>query len=66
VYGCWYDAIGAAASHSAFGRVGRPEDVADVVAFLASAQTRWVSGQIIDATGGSRLGGRPLRPSSFN
>jgi NAD(P)-dependent dehydrogenase (short-subunit alcohol dehydrogenase family) len=45
----------AAADLSALGRVGRPEDVADVVAFLASDDARWVTGQIVDATGGSQL-----------
>ncbi|MCH0566244.1 SDR family oxidoreductase [Streptomyces sp. MUM 2J] len=44
-----------AAELSALGRVGRPEDVADVVAFLASDDARWVTGQVIDATGGSQL-----------
>ncbi|MFJ1977728.1 SDR family NAD(P)-dependent oxidoreductase [Streptomyces albogriseolus] len=44
-----------AAEFSALGRVGRPEDVADVVAFLASDDARWVTGQILDATGGSQL-----------
>ncbi|MFD7934794.1 SDR family oxidoreductase [Streptomyces sp. NPDC048253] len=44
-----------AAELSALGRVGRPEDVADVVAFLASDDGRWVTGQVVDATGGSQL-----------
>ncbi|MFE4513110.1 SDR family oxidoreductase [Kitasatospora sp. NPDC056783] len=44
-----------AAQLSALGRVGRPEDVADIVAFLASDDARWVTGQVIDATGGSQL-----------
>ncbi|MFH9176811.1 SDR family NAD(P)-dependent oxidoreductase [Streptomyces albogriseolus] len=44
-----------AAELSALGRVGRPEDVADVVAFLASDDARWVTGQVLDATGGSQL-----------
>ncbi len=44
-----------AAALSALGRVGRPEDVADVVAFLASDDGRWVTGQVVDATGGSHL-----------
>ncbi|MFJ7768744.1 SDR family oxidoreductase [Streptomyces sp. NPDC097107] len=43
------------ASWSAFGRIGRPSDVADIVAFLASDASRWVTGQCIDASGGSRL-----------
>jgi len=50
-----------AASYSAFDRVGEPEDIADVVAFLASPAARWVTGQVLDATGGSHLGSRPLR-----
>jgi len=29
------------------GRIGQPEDVADVIVFLASEQARWVSGQLI-------------------
>lgn len=44
-----------AASVSAFGRVGEPADVADVVAFAASPDARWVTGQVLDATGGSVL-----------
>ncbi|MEV7420165.1 SDR family oxidoreductase [Streptomyces sp. NPDC089919] len=44
-----------AASLAALGRVGRPEDVADVVAFLASDDARWVTGKVVDATGGSGL-----------
>jgi 3-oxoacyl-[acyl-carrier protein] reductase len=38
---------------SALGRVGTPADVADVVAFLASDEGRWVTGSWVDATGGS-------------
>jgi 3-oxoacyl-[acyl-carrier protein] reductase len=34
------------------GRTGNPEDVADVVVFLASDQARWVSGQRIFVGGG--------------
>ena len=44
-----------AAEKSAFNRVGRPADIADVVAFVASDDARWVSGQYVDATGGSQL-----------
>ena len=36
------------------GRVGGPEDVADVIVFLASEQGRWVTGQLITASGGAR------------
>ncbi|BCL27795.1 SDR family oxidoreductase [Streptomyces aurantiacus] len=42
-----------ASAISALGRVGTPADVADVVAFLASDEGRWVTGHWMDATGGS-------------
>ncbi|MFF6885998.1 SDR family oxidoreductase [Streptomyces sp. NPDC012421] len=45
-----------AAGFSVFDRVGQPGDVADVVGFLASEDARWVTGQNIDASGGSGLG----------
>ena len=34
------------------GRLGQPADIADVVAFLASDDARWVTGQVVLATGG--------------
>ncbi|MEU7072620.1 SDR family oxidoreductase [Streptomyces narbonensis] len=36
--------------------VGQPEDVADPVAFLASEDGRWITGTVIDASGGTYLG----------
>jgi NAD(P)-dependent dehydrogenase (short-subunit alcohol dehydrogenase family) len=45
----------AAAVTIALGRVGQPEDIAKVVAFLASDAGGWVTGQQIDASGGQRL-----------
>ncbi|MFJ9521144.1 SDR family oxidoreductase [Kitasatospora sp. NPDC101801] len=45
-----------AASYSVFGRVGEAADIAGVVAFVASEDARWVTGQTLDATGGSALG----------
>ncbi|MFD2471154.1 SDR family NAD(P)-dependent oxidoreductase [Amycolatopsis silviterrae] len=44
------------AGASALRRVAEPADIADVVAFLASADSRWVTGQVVDATGGTFLG----------
>ncbi|MDP5309816.1 SDR family oxidoreductase [Streptomyces poriferorum] len=41
---------------TALDRLGGPDDVADVVAFLASGAARWVTGQVIDASGGLFLG----------
>jgi len=51
------EAVEQMARLSAFKRVGEPRDIADVVAFLASADARWVTGAFIDATGGTLLGG---------
>ncbi len=39
---------------SPMGRIGKPEDIADVVAFLASDDARWVTGQNLRADGGVR------------
>jgi 3-oxoacyl-[acyl-carrier protein] reductase len=37
------------------GRVGTPDDLADVIVFLASDQARWLTGQIIKVSGGHNL-----------
>jgi len=36
-------------------RIGKPEDIADVVAFLASGAARWITGASIPVDGGSKL-----------
>lgn len=33
-------------------RLGRPEDIANVIAFLAAADGAWVNGQVLRANGG--------------
>jgi 3-oxoacyl-[acyl-carrier protein] reductase len=38
-----------------FGRLGHPEEVADVVLFLASPAARWVTGHTIVVDGGQML-----------
>lgn len=36
-------------------RLGRPEDIADVIVFLASEQAGWVTGQVLVVHGGHRM-----------
>ncbi|WP_231948819.1 SDR family oxidoreductase [Jiangella alkaliphila] len=43
------------AMQSPLGRVAQPSDIGDVVAFLASDDSRWVTGQHIDTSGGALL-----------
>ncbi|MDY0059718.1 MAG: SDR family oxidoreductase [Myxococcota bacterium] len=44
-----------AAAHTPLGRVGEPEDLARVVAFLASAEASWITGQALVVDGGLSL-----------
>ena len=49
--------LGAAGAEQAgarvpLGRIGEPEDIADVILFLASASARYITGQVIVADGG--------------
>lgn len=44
-----------ALSIQALKRLGKPEDVADVVSFMASDAARWISGASIPVDGGSKL-----------
>lgn len=46
------EAIARSAAMSPFNRVGQPEEVAEVVSFLASDKASWVHGQIIQPNGG--------------
>jgi 3-oxoacyl-[acyl-carrier protein] reductase len=45
----------AAPGMQALKRLGKPEDVADVVAFVASDAARWITGASIPVDGGSKL-----------
>ncbi|MEA2819135.1 MAG: hypothetical protein QOJ86_1139 [Bradyrhizobium sp.] len=36
-------------------RIGQPDDVGSVIAFLASDGARWITGDIIAVDGGSKL-----------
>ena len=42
----------AAAGHYPLGRIGRPEDVAAAVAFLASRDAAWITGITLPVDGG--------------
>src|ERR1700691_1240016 len=53
---------GAALGMQALKRIGKPEDVADVVAFLASDAARWITGASIPVDGGSKLYGTTVCP----
>jgi NAD(P)-dependent dehydrogenase (short-subunit alcohol dehydrogenase family) len=35
--------------------IGKPDDVADVIVFLASDKARWITGASIPVDGGSKL-----------
>lgn len=49
-----------ATAHAADQEVAKPEHMAAVAAFLASEDSRYITGQVIDASGGTGLG--PLAP----
>lgn len=37
---------------NAFGRLGEPEDIADIIEFLVSPKSHWITGQVLRANGG--------------
>jgi 3-oxoacyl-[acyl-carrier protein] reductase len=41
-----------AAAETPLGRIGQPQDIATAAAFLASADSGWLSGQTVYASGG--------------
>jgi 3-oxoacyl-[acyl-carrier protein] reductase len=48
--------LNAAASYIPLGRVGEPDEIADVAVFLASAGARYITGQVITVDGGLLVG----------
>lgn len=46
------DAVKGMIARTPLGRLGEPSDIADVVAFLASSNGRWVTGQVVATSGG--------------
>ena len=40
---------------TALGRVGEPEDIGSVIAFLCSDDAKWINGQRIEVSGGVML-----------
>jgi 3-oxoacyl-[acyl-carrier protein] reductase len=44
----------ALAAQTPFGRVGQPDEIADIAVFLASRDSRWLTGETIIASGGLR------------
>jgi 3-oxoacyl-[acyl-carrier protein] reductase len=45
---------------TALRRLGRPEDIADIVAFVASDEARWLTGVTLAATGGAVAAGSTI------
>jgi NAD(P)-dependent dehydrogenase (short-subunit alcohol dehydrogenase family) len=54
--------IDAAGLRFLLGRMGRPEDIAEAVAFLACERASYITGVTLPVTGGAELATRPLRP----
>ncbi|QDV45831.1 3-oxoacyl-[acyl-carrier-protein] reductase FabG [Stieleria neptunia] len=42
------------ATQTPLGRLGKPNDIAPVVSFIASDEARWITGQVIHVSGGDR------------
>ncbi len=55
------EALERAAPYYPLGRVGRPEDIAAAVAFLASADASWITGVTLPVDGGILIGNAGLR-----
>jgi 3-oxoacyl-[acyl-carrier protein] reductase len=51
-------AVDRVAAMTALGRPGQPADIADTVAFFASGDARWITGETVEVNGGLFLGPR--------
>ena len=49
------DMNAALAAETALGRVGLPEDIGAIVAFLCTEEAYWINAQRIEVSGGSNL-----------
>lgn len=49
------EAIKGAIAMTALNRIGTPSDIADAVSMLAREESRWITGQVIDCSGGHML-----------
>lgn len=49
----WYTLLNQLAAQTPLGRIAEPADITDIAAFLASDDSRWVTGQMIHAGGGT-------------
>lgn len=57
----WKDREDSVAADVALGRLAEPRDIADVVLFLASDLSRWMTGDTVRIDGGEALGAVPPR-----
>jgi 3-oxoacyl-[acyl-carrier protein] reductase len=51
------DGVARTVANTPMGRMGEPQDIARVALFLASPAAAWVTGQVIEASGGWGLSG---------
>lgn len=55
VFPNYKDMVDEVVRRTPFGRIGRPEEVADVVVFLCTDKAKWITGQVIIVDGGYSL-----------